>query len=239
MRASLHRAVLGVALPGGTRARLSVLGYHRVLPRPDPLLDDPAADDFARTMAWVKEAFNVVSLADGVTALARGTLPPRALAITFDDGYANNATTAAPILQRHGLPATFFIATGFLDGGRMFNDTVVEAVRAAKGDTLDLASIGLGRHRLGTLAERRSAIASILAAVKYRPLHERTTLAERVADIVGARLPRDLMMSSEQVRRLAQMGFDLGGHTVNHPILAGLAESDAWREIEGNRRQLA
>ena len=82
-------------------------------------------------MRFAKANFNVISLADGVAGLKRGCLPPRALSITFDDGYRDNHDIALPILLQLGLPATFFVATGFLDGGRMFNDTVIEAVRFA------------------------------------------------------------------------------------------------------------
>ena len=54
-------------------------------------------------------------------------LPPAAAAITFDDGYRDNLEIAAPILKRRGLPATLFVASGFIDGGIMFNDMVIEA----------------------------------------------------------------------------------------------------------------
>ena len=95
-------------------------------------------------MRWVKRTFNVIPLREGVAGLKAGRLPARALSITFDDGYANNESIAAPILARLGLHATFFIATGFLDGGRMFNDTIIETVRAARGTELDLQALGLG-----------------------------------------------------------------------------------------------
>ena len=121
----------------------------------------------------------------------------------------------------------------------MFNDTVVEAVRAAQGEELDLGSLGLDRYRIVTLADRRSAVASILGGIKYRTLTERVALAEEIAERAGAQLPRDLMMTSEQAARLANMGFELGGHTVNHPILARLGEADARREINENRLRLA
>ena len=101
MLASVARAALDIALPGGAGARLSVLAYHRVLPAPDPLLPfDPSVEEFEQTMRWVKATFNVLPLAEGVAGLRNGKLPRRALAITFDDGYANNATLAAPILAR-------------------------------------------------------------------------------------------------------------------------------------------
>ena len=236
MLAEIRRSALDLAWPA---ARLSVLAYHQVLLVKDALLPGvPSAAEFERTMGWVKETFNVVSLADGVAGLRAGKLPRRALAITFDDGYANNATLAAPILSRLGLHATFFVATGYLDGGRMFNDTVIEAVRGACGDELDLAALGLGRYALHSDEDRRKAIAHILQAIKYKPVLERTELSERVAASAGVRPRRDLMMTSEQAAGLAQQGFELGGHTVHHPILAGLDTEVARDEIGRGRRRV-
>lgn len=218
-------------------SRLSVLIYHRVLAVPDPLLpNEPAADEFERTMKWVRDAFNVIPLAEGVAALKDGRLPTRALSITFDDGYANNESVAAPILARLGLHATFFIATGFLDGGRMFNDTVIETVRGFTGTELDLNAIGLGCHDTIGIEQRRRAIDAILMGIKYRPEADRAYLAERVGQISGVALPENLMMTSEQASNLARMGFALGGHTVTHPILAQVDIDVARREIEEGRR---
>lgn len=230
-------------------ARLSVLIYHRVPAAPDHLLPgEPSAVAFERTMKWVKAAFNVIPLADGVAGMKTGRLPTRALSITFDDGYADNAAVAAPILKRLGLHATFFIATGYLDGGRMFNDTVIEAVRACPDGALDLQPLGLGVHSLASTAERLRAIDAILRAIKYRPESERTDLAEEIAIAANASLPADLMMTSEQAAGVASEGFDLGGHTVMHPILAQIdldaAESEIVRgrervsEIAGRRTRL-
>jgi peptidoglycan/xylan/chitin deacetylase (PgdA/CDA1 family) len=189
-------------------------------------------------MRWVQSTFNVIPLSEGVAGLRDGKLPARALAITFDDGYANNATLAAPVLARLGLHATFFIATGYLDGGRMFNDTVLEAVRAAEGPTLDVQALGLGRYPVGSTIERRDAIAQILAAIKYRPVAERMALSERIAECARATPPADLMMTSEQAAGLARQGFALGGHTVSHPILARVDADEAQREIAVGRLQV-
>ena len=94
--------------------------------------------------------------------LQQGRLPPRALAITFDDGYADNRTVAAPLLERHGLPCTFFVATGFLDGGRMWNDTLIETVRRAPGQTLDLRDLTPDLGGSGTTMSFAQAIANHL-----------------------------------------------------------------------------
>ncbi len=240
MLGRVSRALFGVVTRFPKGNCLSVLIYHRVLPTPDPLLPyEPDSETFERTMRWVGETFNVLPLEGAVAALKQGKLPPRALAVTFDDGYANNATVAAPILGRLGLHATFFIATGYLDGGRMFNDAVVEAVRGCRAEVLDLQSHGLGRYALGTDGERQSAIGSILEAIKYRNEDTRAELAERIAEVAGVCLPTDLMMTSEQTAGLARAGFGLGGHTVSHPILAGMDLMAARREIASGQRRLA
>ena len=156
----IWRSAFALASPGGTRARLSILIFHRVLPQQDPLFPGEIfAEQFAALMSHVASRFRVLALHDAVQALAHGTLPARAMAITFDDGYADNLEIAAPILQHAGLPATVFVATGYLDGSCMWNDLVIQALRATQRTSIDLQSIGLGtlvnsaRTRTG---ERRS-----------------------------------------------------------------------------------
>lgn len=224
--------------PGGPLGSLLVLTYHRVLERHDPLLPfEPDRFLFAEQLDLLRKLFNVVDLADAVARLHTRTLPPRALAITFDDGYANNVDIAAPLLAERGLTATFFIATGFLDGGRMFNDTVIEAVRRAK-DSLDLADLGLGTHALPNDDARRAAIDALLNKVKYLEPARRVEVCEAIAARVGEPLPNDLMMSTEQVRRLSQLGMTIGGHTITHPILTSVSDDTAKAEIYGCKERL-
>jgi peptidoglycan/xylan/chitin deacetylase (PgdA/CDA1 family) len=225
--------------PSGARSRLTILIFHRVLARPDPLFPDEVdAGAFEARMRWVKDWFNVLPLGEAVQRLRGGQLPERPLAITFDDGYADNARIAAPILRRLGLPATFFIATGFLDGGCMWNDTVIEAVRAARGPVLDLGSLGLGAHAVDDARNRRAAIDQVIAALKHLPPGERVDKAGRIAEIAGAGAPSDLMMSAGDVRRLNVDGMTIGAHTINHPILTRITDGEARAEIELSRRRL-
>ena len=98
--------------PSGAQARLSILIFHRVLPRVDPLFpDEMDVERFDRVCQWLKGWFNVLPLDVAVRQLKSGTLLSRALAITFDDGYADNHDIAMQVLKKHGLTATFFIAT--------------------------------------------------------------------------------------------------------------------------------
>ena len=234
MRGFGHVVAAGIAGP-----RLSILIFHRVLARPDALLPgEPDAAFFEARMRFVKSAFNVIPLIDAARHLRERTLPANAACITFDDGYADNAVVALPILQRVGIPATFFVATGFLDGGRMWNDTVIEAVRAAPGPRMNLIAIGLGERPCATNEERVATIAGLLDALKYRPQPERSAKVAELATAVGLDAASDLMMTRSQVRALHDASMSIGAHTVTHPILTTLSEVEARREIDDGRREL-
>lgn len=238
MTTGIFPAVFWSISPGQGRGKLSILIFHRVLAQPDPLFPDvPDAVGFERQMCWIARWFNVLPLAEAARRVGDGSLPARALAITFDDGYADNATVAAPLLRRLGLTATFFVTTGVLDGGRMWNDTVIEALRCADGP-LDLSPLGLGCLQLADAPSRRAGIEQVIGAIKRRPYAERLDLVQRIADTVSVALPDDLMMNAEQVRSLRALGMDVGGHTVTHPILRSLDDAAAEREIAGGRDDL-
>jgi len=232
-------SALGHLLPGARANRLLILIYHRVHPRPDPMFPGEVdAERFGWQMALLRRYCHPLPLATGVESLRQGSLPSRAVAVTFDDGYADNATVALPILQKHGISATFFIAAGFLNGGRMWNDSVIEAVRLAPGDTLNTGPIGLGRLSLAGSGQRGAAASAILSAIKHRPPEQRTALVSELCASVGAALPDDLMMTSDQVRALSAAGMEIGAHTMTHPILRTLSAAAARHEIEQSRTVL-
>lgn len=233
------RAALNLISPQGSRGRLSILIFHRVRPAFDPISpDEPDAIRFDQIMGWIKAWFNVLPLDHAVDALKAGELPPRAAAITFDDGYADNRMVALPILKKHGLPATFFIATGFLDGGRMWNDTIIEAIRQAKNPSVDLRALDLGLHANHGIADKRTAIEAIIGKIKYLPLSDRVSITEKIAAAVGCSPPTDLMMTSAQVREIHAAGMQVGAHTISHPILANVDLSAAEMEIVGSKQRL-
>ena len=233
------KAVARMLSPGGRKGRLSILIFHRVLARRDAIMNwDRDALEFERAIAWLKAWFNVLPLDEAIVRLRDRSLPACAAAITFDDGYADNCTVAMPILQSHGLTATFFIATGYLDGGRMWNDTVVEAVRRCRTANLDLSAEGLGRYELGSPAAIREAIISILNKVKYRDPRERLKTVDYVASVAGGVLPSDLMLTSEQVKMMRRAGMSIGAHTVTHPIIGRLGPDEVRAEIAGSKEFL-
>lgn len=220
----------------GAAASVIVLIYHRVLAATDPLLpDEPDAAAFDAQMALIARNFNVLPLREAVERLRSGSLPARAVCITFDDGYANNCEIALPILSRRRVPATVFVAPGYLNGKRMFNDTVLEAVRRARADASPPTLAGAD---LTSTRGRIEAWERIVTSWKYLDPGERLARAEALAMEVGAALPTDIMMTDEQVRRLHRAGIEIGAHTMSHPILTRIDPGASFQEMTESRRRL-
>lgn len=227
------------AYPGTRAGRLLILIYHRVRPYPDPMFPGEVdADRFDRQMSLLRRYCHPIALRDAVRGLCDDSLPPRSVAVTFDDGYADNATVALSILQRHGIPATFFVAPGFLDGGIMWNDSIIEAVRQAPWESLDLNDFGNGVVRLGPEAARGRIAESIIGTVKHLAPQARLDHVNQLCRRIGVDLPVDLMMTTDQVRLLANAGQEIGAHTMTHPILRTLSDDVARAEIQVSREAL-
>lgn len=219
--------------------KFAILIYHRVLDEPDslrPFEVDRSA--FARQLGILTRFCNVLPLTEALERSQDGTLPPRSICITFDDGYADNAVNALPLLLKYGAVATFFVATGYTDSGCMFNDLVIEAVRGCRGTEMVVP----WRDEpvfLGTTAESRtSAISTILNEIKYLDVDLRQERAQRLADEHGADLDRCRMMERAQIRELAEASMDIGGHTVSHPILRKVTDKRARAEIADGKAGL-
>lgn len=225
--------------PGGRRGRLAILIYHRVVAQADPF-DQDNVDSvlFERQMRALAETFNILSLREAVARLAVDSLPPRAVCVTFDDGYADNHDIALPILKRTGVHATFFIATGYLNGGRMWNDSITESLRRASAARIDLTDLGLDAYPLVTESQRVHAARCVISAIKHLPADARQAKTERIIDRAGESLPGNLMMTDDQVRALHAAGMGIGGHTATHPILSRLDIRAARDEIQGGRKYL-
>jgi peptidoglycan/xylan/chitin deacetylase (PgdA/CDA1 family) len=224
----------------GSSGKLQILIYHRVLPSDDPLQPgEPSVADFTWQMEILKNHFQVLPLSEAISKLKSQTLPARAACITFDDGYADNLHLAAPVLASLGLPATVFVATDYLDGGIMFNDITLEVVRQFKGDQLDLTAAGIDqRYTIGDTTSRLAAWRAITSQLKYLPVEERQNRAMQCADMTGTRLPRDLMLKSEELVKLKASGVDIGAHTHRHPILKTCSDDMAAKEISDNKSTL-
>jgi len=139
-----------------------------------------------------------------------------------------------PILKQHGLSATFFIASGYLDGGRMWNDSIIEAIRLMPQTSLDLSGIGLGEFAIASPAQKAATASAILKKLKHLEPAQRLAHTQFIAGLVKG-LPDNLMLTSAELKALHGQGMEIGGHTVSHPILAKLDDQAAMDEINANK----
>jgi peptidoglycan/xylan/chitin deacetylase (PgdA/CDA1 family) len=237
--AHLLRTAGNLVARGGARGRFCILNYHRILEDFDPLLDsEPDVKTFRWHMALLAQCFNVIPLADAVAALGTSRMPPRAVCITFDDGYRSAHELALPILKEFGFPATVFVTTGHFTTGNMWNDNIIDALRFLPNGPLDLSEAGLPVFELGPVAERKEVVDSVVQACKYLPPAGRMQLDRVLENLVGYSSEQRLMLTSDMVVSLSQQGIEIGGHTVTHPILTSIDDGSALEEIVENKKAL-
>lgn len=217
-----------------------ILTYHRVNDDGDPFFGALPTAVFERRMRHVARNYRVLPLEDLVERLQRGGLPRNSVAITFDDGYRDNLTHAAPILSRLGLPATIFLATGFIGTAEVpwfdrlahgLKKSAMDAVRTPWGDELALSGV----------PARLRAMKRIVGHFKLVPDEERHRGLEELLTALGVtdqRIFKNLMLSWDDVHALRGLGFTIGAHTVNHPILSRVTPQRAWTEIVGSRTMI-
>ncbi len=213
--------------------------FHRVLSEVDPMSpDEPTASWFHDLLVRLKSRFEIIPLGDAIQRAANGDLKGRTLSITFDDGYADNCTVALPVLEQLELPATFFVASAFIDGGRMWNDSIIETYRRLAPGPHRVALEKVETIEVDDWSSRRAAASAAIAAWKHLHPDERQARVDELALQVDG-LPNDLMMTGVQLRRMAESPYaEIGGHTRNHPILASLPVEQAGVEIEGGKVDL-
>ncbi|MEK9699562.1 MAG: polysaccharide deacetylase family protein, partial [Candidatus Poseidoniales archaeon] len=164
-------------------------------------------------------------------------LPPKAFAITFDDGFENNLTVAAPILSKHKIPATIYITTDFIESNRMSwidrIEFVVEQVEQANG------SLPWGEFSFKTTKERRSFLEDIRHHLKSKKSIDGDLLATKIQNFLGfdeiwsSDHPLDRKMTWNQVRDLSSIpGMTIGGHTHTHAIMSYLDDTELKTEID-------
>lgn len=216
--------------------RHHTLIFHRVLPEQDPMSPgEPTVAWFRRLIRLLADQFEVISLEDALQRSDSGQLSGRSVSITFDDGYADNFTQALPVLEEFGVPATFFVTSGYLDGGRMWNDSIIETCRELPPGTYPIDHPDRTEFRVEDWDSRRKMAASMISAWKHLPPAERQAKVDAFSQLLPA-LPNDLMMSTPQLQRMASSpSASIGGHTVSHPILLALPSQEARNEIQDGK----
>jgi phosphatidylinositol alpha-1,6-mannosyltransferase len=225
--------------PRGQRAKLTILLFHKVPMRADPLTPaEPELSQFEHILDFMQENASVLPLSEAVRALTNGTLPRKAVAITFDDGYVEWLTTVSPALHARNLPATFFVTTEQLDGQTLWHERIIAAVRALPDYGARLPYGFGGFSDLSQQSSRIQLVRELQERLKYAPLSERLGAIEVIEAQARLPLARPKAFDRQSVRELNSQGFEIGGHTISHPILNECSDQDAMREIGSCKEEL-
>ena len=200
---------------------------------------------FERHIDYVSRHYNVVSLqAIAQAARTGGEVPRRAVALTFDDGYANNVTRVAEILARHGMRATLFLATDYVGQSDLFWWDELSAIvseapprRYAVPDPWGPIDLTSESSAIGVLLHGRRLLESA------RRLERRAMLDVLSEGLLGGKNEvryRDELRPArwDELAQAAQV-FEYGGHTAQHRVLNRLEPEDARQEISRCRDALA
>lgn len=240
LKARLMRSVHRVAHRAGVSARLArgqpvlrVMMLHAVGGQAYPEAELEAL------LAWLSRRFRVVPLGELVGKLEGGAAPDGEVSLTFDDGLRNHASVVYPLLRRFGVPATFFVCPGLLDGGGwLWNQEARERLRVLWPD--EPARQALIR-RLGAPA---SSVDGCVDWLKGRPLAERRRAEEAIREATPSFSPTSAqraacdLMGWDELRALDPSLVTVGSHSLTHPILPTLDDAELDHEVGESRRRL-
>lgn len=224
--------------------RLAILRYHAICGPEGYRYASPgicvSPSAFERHVSYLKTHYAVISLPAAIEALGQGrVLPDNAVAITFDDGYADNLP-AARTLHRYGLSATFYITAGCLAGEQPFWPSEIRALVALiRGPAFTLTLNGQEiRFPCIARAERNEAVARLSRLFKSHPIAVREHLRQQLRAIAGVGGIRSPMLTWPQLAEMRDLGMTIGAHTMTHPNLPSAGLEDATREIVESKHRL-
>jgi len=219
------------------RFRLLGLCYHSVVsndvPRNSRTDIAVTVRNFEQQLALIRERFHPVSLRDIEQACFQGkTLPKHAVFVTFDDGYRNNLTLAAPLLKKYEIPATVFVSTGYIEKtDLLWTQEIRERLIDGSNDSKNITE----RERLADETVRTGKRLSQNDRADYlKQLRNHTTLH------LESPWKRELyeFMTWDEVREIRQFGVTIGAHTVSHPILSRSSRDEIAREFQECRKTM-
>jgi len=241
----LHRVGLSRGLTraaGWTRRGpvFAILTYHRVNDHRDPFFSAMPTTVFERQVQHLARHYTVLPVEELVDRMRAGAVPRNAAAITFDDGYRDTLTHAAPILAGYGLPATVFLATGFIGTTEVpWYDRLATALKLSRRPSVIAPS---GEELvLETIEDRVRALARTQTHLKTLPEEQFRRAFARLLEGLGSserQSAKNAMLSWDDVHALRGLGFRIGAHTVTHPILSRITAERVRAEVLGSREMI-
>jgi peptidoglycan/xylan/chitin deacetylase (PgdA/CDA1 family) len=203
---------------------LTILRYQQLVAAPDSLFPETVDQQrLARHLSVLRTYCRVLPLAQALRQLRHGSLPCRAVCLSFDGNCATSLQIALPLLQEAKLHASFFLADPAYESD--WRERLADLVRTASGPRLGLARAGLGAVDISTPQRRRQAIVSLTAALNALPLPQRDA---RLIKLIG-RAPSTFR--PDHVIALHRAGMHVGARSAAGVPLTSLSHADARAAI--------
>lgn len=224
---------------------LTILTYHRVLPDAlfkGYLFPSLAVSEsmFAAQMATLAARCQVVTIEEGLRQIkSRDRQQKPLVAVTFDDGYADNISVAAPIMAKHGIRATFFIVTGFVGTtSELWYDIAARKWEAASSQQLSDAVSQAGVRV--SWQDEKPSLPTWMALLKGvdQQLRDEIVMALPDPGPVAARQHLDRLMTQDELRQLKRAGHEVASHSMSHPLLPQLEPQALQSELVHSRQLL-
>jgi len=221
-----------------------ILLYHRVAEPPsDPQRLAVSPRHFAEHLEILRSTAHPMSLAAFAASMREGTLPPRAVAITFDDGYADNLLAARPLLERFDVPATVFVATGQTGSEEEFWWDELERAVLSPAELPEVLSLRIGARDYGWRSTPRTRLyRELCTALRTLSREARASVMQTMrtwSGIEAAGRTTHRTLNAPEIYRLAYGGLiDIGAHTVSHAFLSAQTPAVQHNEIDGSCRRL-
>ncbi|HUK42317.1 MAG TPA: polysaccharide deacetylase family protein [Candidatus Acidoferrales bacterium] len=256
----------GEWLKGKFAARGIILLYHRVTElKSDPQLLAVSPQHFAEHLEIVKSKCHPVPLKELVVGLKGKTQNEFPVAITFDDGYADNLAQAQPLLRRYGVPATVFVTAGYVESGREFWWDEIERLileppflpETLKLDTLEGENLtwelGEGSHQGDAYLKwnvqasenptpRHTLYRSLCELLRSLPEQRRADVLEYIRKWAGmgsAGRPTHLPVTTAELVQLDREALvEIGAHTCTHSLLSGLSKAEQKKDVQDSKKIL-
>lgn len=224
----------------------NILTFHRIMPTAASYFIPPMAmqeQTFAGLADRLAQGRRVMPLRD--LALGTDTIrnkPP--VALTFDDGYLDNYTIARPILLRLGINATFFIPIQPIDEQSVYwwdhLHFLLRKNRRRVCAWLQEQDISKPMFHSMDWEQPLDLLArSLVQHCNTLDQNQRAELLSGLTAEFGPYAGERLLMNWEEIRQLAQEGFEIGSHTIRHVPLTDLDDAQAHQEIQDSKHQLA
>jgi peptidoglycan/xylan/chitin deacetylase (PgdA/CDA1 family) len=196
---------------------------------------------FEAQMRYVRRRYRVLSLDDLCEEMENPSRQRDAVAVTFDDGYRDLHTHALPVLRKYQIPATIFLPVACIETGQVpWYDRIFLALKVFPKDEL---KIDLGRPRsfqLFSLRARLETAAEIIQYLRTLPDDRRREYCAAMEEQIT--LPQDelidRMLTWDQIRAMGREGITFGSHTMTHPAVSQLTQSQMDRELGESKRAL-